>query len=250
MKEYIRTGKEVLAVHKTEPLHYGLAALCGALVGIIMVVVIVSLEGTGQDYGELGGFMSLLFGIAYFLIVGVFGDYNNFNLAICMGKTRKAYLPIRYVIHVLNVAIVLVIHGLVSIVENALYSTLYPDAVCEMHIQLGSNPILCIVILMLLPMAGLLGNVLFMRFGAKFAWIIWALWMLGCIGFARFADSVEGQSEMVNGQSQSTLEQMASTIGGFFDRIGSVGTLAIAFAVTALGLTAARLLYRKQRVTL
>lgn len=243
MKEYIRTAKQVFAVQWKELLNDVVYGFGAAILGIIMVIVIMAWDGTYEDYGKLGCFLVLVVGFIIFFVGGFFGEQSYFNLAMSMGKTRKAYLSVRYLMYALDVAIVLAISMVTGKIEDILYTSLYPNAVCELDVPLVDYPVLCVALVLLLPIVVLLGNLLFMKFGSKFAWTLWALWMIFAFGIIQFAE------EFVHTNSEK-LEQMASTIGTFSDKIGSVGLIGITVALTVAGMALLRRLYHRQQVTL
>ena len=97
MKKYIRTLKELIKISKDEFILYGVVSLIGAVIGIVMVFVIMAVDGTGEDYGELGSLFALMIGAIALLFGGIYGTQTDFNMAISMGKTRKHFVPAKYI---------------------------------------------------------------------------------------------------------------------------------------------------------
>jgi len=112
MKEYIRTLKELMRVSKDEFVLYGVVSVIGAIIGIVMVFVIMAIDGTGEDYGELGSLFALMIGAIALVFGGIYGTQTDFNMAISMGKTRKHFVPAKY--------ITLVIDSIISFLTSTL----------------------------------------------------------------------------------------------------------------------------------
>jgi len=186
MKELMRTIKQTFYLNGKSNIFYMLAALGGAVFGIALVLFIMAADGTGEDYGMLGTIMALLVGTLLLLIGEVFSMQSEFNVAISMGKTRKYFLPAKYLNLVVNVFVLEIVVVLVSRLEHILYQAIYPGAVCELGVdKFTGNFGLLAVLAVCVPVVILFLGAMLMRFTAKFFWVIWALWMFGCMGVPR-----------------------------------------------------------------
>lgn len=243
MKEFFRTLKEVFCVSRNEFFSYGLVPAGAGLLGIIIVLIIMAADGTGEDYGQIGAMFVLMFGAITLFFGGIFSVQSDFNLAISMGKTRKYYLPSRYLLLLAETMMILALAYIVGKVEDALYPTLYPGAVCDFRVSgFLNSPFLFLGIGLVVPVIILLFGVLLMRFSAKFFWILWALWMFGCIGAPRIASAAVHKPDSIPGKLGLALMEFSNglsplQISGMF-AVVLLAVMVITFA-----------LFRKQRVT-
>ena len=241
MKEYIRTLKELMRVNKNEFVFYGGVSLLGAVFGIIMVLVIMAVDGTGEDYGELGSLFALMMGVIVMVFGGIYGTQADFNLAISMGKTRKHFVPAKYMLLVMETVMLIGIAMLVGWIEGFLYNAIYPLAINELHISAWLDyPSLLVGVALGIPAITMLLGALLMLFGQKFFWVIWALWMLGCMGFPRIINAAVHESKA--GKFSVAVVRFIAGL--------PKGSLTIAmFVLIAVAVVANYLLLRKQRVT-
>lgn len=241
--DFLKTLKQTLQVNRSEFLSYGAAAALGGIGGIILVLIIMAVEGSGEDYGKIGSLMALIMGTAVLLFGGIFSVQSDFNLAISMGKIRKYFVPSQYLMLLLDTLMVWGIATLINLTEGALYEALYPGAVCELSMRfLYQNPAVVLGILLVVPMVLLLAGALFMKFAAKIFWVIWALWILGCMGIPRVADAMKERPDSFLAGIGRTAEQILSS-----ESVG--GSVVAAVILFTAGMTAIVLLLRKQRVT-
>lgn len=243
MKEFFRTLKEVFCVSRNEFFSYGLVPAGAGLLGIIIVLIIMAADGTGEDYGQIGAMFVLMFGAITLFFGGIFSVQSDFNLAISMGKTRKYYLPSRYLLLLAETMVILALAYIVGKVEDALYPTLYPGAVCDLRVSgFLNSPFLFLGIGLVVPVIILLFGVLLMRFSAKFFWILWALWMFGCIGAPRIASAAVQKPDSIPGKLGLALMEFSNGLSPL--QISGM------FAVVLLaGMVITFALFRKQRVT-
>lgn len=243
MKEFIRTLKETFLINEKEFRQYGLISVAGGILGIIIVLIIMAVDGTGEDYGQLGTMFVQMFGLILLLFGGIFSVQSDFNLAISMGKARKYYVPSKYLMLVFETAALLIIMFIISRVENALYPALYPGAVCDLDVGgIFNYPEILAGLLLGMPMIVLLFGALLMRFTAKFFWVFWVLWMFLCLGVPRIAAATVEKPDSVPGKIGRALTE-------FLAGLTSFRLLGLAALVVALGLLVAFALLKKQRVT-
>lgn len=190
MKELFRTIKQSFQVHGSDNIFYVLATLGGAVFGIVLVLIIMAVDGTGEDFGMLGTMMALVVGMIALFLGGIFALQNEFNLAVSIGKTRKYFLPAKYLNLFVNFVALEVVVVLVSRLEKALYPAFYPGAVCELGFDkfTGNFGVLAGMAICA-PIVILFLGAMLMRFTAKFFWVFWALWMFGCMGLPRLVHS-------------------------------------------------------------
>ncbi len=243
LKELIRTLKQLYLVSWRNALSYSVCSLLGGVVGIIITLVILAVDGTGEDYGQIGAFFSMAVGMMLLFFAGMFQVSNEFNLAISMGKTRKYFVPAQYLLLAMNMAIVLVISLVIGLLEDALYSTIYPDAVCEFAITGGlMHPDVFLCAVFGGAMLILLWGALILKYTAKIFWIIWILCMIFSMASSKIGSAVHETQD-------SALAKMIRGIIEFFVTISSWQIVIGIFCVTVAGVVAAFALMRRQRVT-
>lgn len=243
MKEYIRTLKELIRVNKDELILYGAAPLIGAVIGILMVFVIMSVDGSGEDYGELGSFAAAMMGGIALVIGQIFGIQTEFNIAISMGMARKNYMPAKYTLLVIETLMIIFIVSVTGWIEGGLYTAVYPGSICELNASAWlSYPVLVISVILGLPALIMLLGLLLMVFGQKFFWIIWALWMVGCIGGPRIIHAVTEKPESIVGR-------LGILIIDFVKNSSTMGMVICTCIVIAAIWIADFILCRRQRVT-
>ena len=88
MKDFINTFKQTKKVTGDNVfIGVGFGAL-GAIIGVIIALVILFTEGTGEDYAHMGAFMVLMV-VALTLVMDGFMVFPaDFMQAIAMGKER------------------------------------------------------------------------------------------------------------------------------------------------------------------
>ena len=243
MKEFMRTLKETFQVNRIEPIQYGLLPIAGAILGIVLVLIIMAVDGTGEDYGQLGTVFAIMFSTIVLLFGGIFSVQSDFNLAISMGKTRKYYMPARYLVLVLDTVIILTIVLLTSRIEDALYPAIYPGTVCDLNAgRFLNSPGVFAAIALGVPMIILLFGVLLMRFSAKFFWVVWALWMFLCMGGPRIASATIENPDSLPGKVGLALVEVLTGLT-------ALKLFGIAAVTILTGLIVTFVLFKKQRVT-
>ncbi len=244
MKEYIRTLKEHICVNKGYFKFFTILPIIGAVIGIGMVLLIMAIDGTGEDYGELGTMLALFIGGIGLIFGGIYGARMDFNMAVSMGKTRKHFIFAEYILLMLETVIITVIAIVIGLIETVLYSSLYPHAVCELGISTWlMNPAVLFSIVFGVPALIMLLGVLLMIFSNNFFWVLWALWMFGCIGLPKIIHAATENPESASGK------YIAAVINAFegIPTVGMIVGMSIIIIVTMILNTN---LYKKQGVTI
>ncbi len=192
MKYLIQTAGQVWKLEWKEYLRHVIITLITAFIGIGMVYLIMNTAAEGEDYGELGTLFAILFGVMINIFGGIFTVQADFNNAISMGKTRKSYVPAKYLVSVMGTAMIVLTIWFVNILERFLYSMSFPSVGnTELNFEvIFANPVVLIGYIIGVPAITLLLGGLYMKFGVKFFWIMWAVWMFVCLGLPRIGDAM------------------------------------------------------------
>lgn len=243
MKEFIRTLKQLFLVGWQDMLAFSLYSLLGGVVGIIITLIIVAIEGSGEEYAQVGMFMALLIGVLVYLFAGIFGMANEFNLAVSMGKTRKYYGPAKYLMLVLGFLVMMAASALIGLVENILYPAIYPGIVCELYFsKILLQPMVIFSVTFIGAMLVVLFGALILKFSNKIYIFIWALWMVSTMSFSRLASSLHEEQPSVWGK-------IAKCVVTFAQNVTTVQMILLILVVVAVGLAVSFGFLRKQRVT-
>ena len=244
MKEFVRTLKQTLQVHGKADIFSYIAVLTGGgIFGILIVFCVMIFAGEGEGYAKIGAVLALVFGIILLFFGGIFSVQGEFNVAISMGKTRKYFVPARYLGQVLNVLVMLAVVMLIKWLEGFVYSAVYPQAVCEFDIDpLLHNVGALMGIIFGAPALVLLFGALLMRFSAQFFWVFWALWMVLFVGGPRIMNAVSKNPDSVPARIGLKILDFAGGISPVQLAVTLILLAAVMMAVT-VGL------FRKQRVT-
>lgn len=243
MKEFIKTVKQTFQVGKGELLVFNLIALVGGVVGTVIWLSIMATGEADGEYGTIGAIMALMLGMLVMTIAGIFSMQQDFNLAISLGKTRKQYVPARYLLIAVNCSLCLIIALIICLIEETLYTAINPGAVCEISIQgFLTNPVTIFGFVFLIPMIIMLCGALYLRFGMKFFWVGWVFWMLGCTLLPRILSAAHDEAD-------SVWKRMGMAVMDFFVNLNNVKAVIGILVLGVLGLAVAFRLLCKQRVT-
>jgi len=192
MKYLIQTVGQVWKLEWKEYLRHVVITLFTAFIGIGMVYLIMNTAAEGEDYGEMGTLFAILFGVMINIFGGIFTVQADFNNAISMGKTRKSYIPAKYLVSVMGTAMIIVTIWVVNILERFLYSKSFPNVGnTELNFAVVfDNPIILIGYIIGMPAIALFLGGLYMKLGVKFFWVMWTLWMVVCLGLPRIDDAM------------------------------------------------------------
>lgn len=243
MKEFVKTVKQCFRVSKDEFWVYSGFAFGGGIFGIIISLILMNQDAMEGEYATIGAMIGVIMGAIILLVLESLSLQQDFNLAISLGKTRKHYIPARFLFMVVNSALFVAAISVIGLIEHFLYSTCFPGTVCGFDmLELLLHPVSLIGFLFLLPAIILLGGACFLKFGAKCAWVFWALWMIFCIGFPKMMNEIHEETD-------SMLKRMGM---GFINFLEQLTPLKIAVGILIVGLAALATAYgilRKQRVT-
>lgn len=242
MKEFVRTLNQTFRVHYKEALMYVIVTAGGGILGILIVTGVVFFAGTEEGYAKLGATLALLFGAIFVFFGSLFSVQTEFNLAISMGKTRKYFVPARYLELALDILVMLAVTTLINGLEGILYPALFPGATCEFGMDaIVYNVGAMIGITVGAPVLILLLGVLLMRFSTKMFWGLWALWMIAFVGGPRILSAVKKNPDSLPGRIGMRVMEFCSGI--------TAVELAVSMILLAVvGMIATVMLFRKQRV--
>lgn len=248
MSKFLQTLKQVFKVGWQDAFRYAVWSLGGGLLGCVIVLIVMAVasrRGEPLEYFQLGGIMSLIVSVALFFFGNVFTIPSEFNLAISLGKTRKCFVPAKYLLLVFDLLVMLAAVIAVALLENRLYRTVYPGAKSAFsmeHILL--RPEVIVSAAFGFSMLVLFFGALVMRFTVKVYWVIWALWMFGTLGSSRLVSAVSKIPE------DSVWAQLARSMRYFFtEGISAAQATAMVLLLSVLGVAASMALLRRQRVT-
>lgn len=244
MKNFVNTVKQTILVGKGELLAYGLFAVGGGIFGVVLWLIIMAAGGVDEGYGNLGAMMSLMLGILGMVIMGIFSLHQDFNMAISLGKTRRQYVPAKYLLLVCACLFCMLVSVIICKLELMIYPALMPGAECAFNLQgFLLNPVTIFGFVFLVPVVIVLCGALYLRFGMKFFWFGWVVWMCLC-------SLVPKVLSAANDEADSIWKRMGNAILDFFVNFDYVKGIIGILLIGVLGLFGAFKLLSKQRVTL
>lgn len=241
MKHIIQTVKQVWKIEWKGWLQQVVITFGTSFIGIGMVYLIMHMSGD-DNYGKLGTMIAIIIGVLMNVFSGIFSVQSDFNNAISMGKTRRTYVPAKYLVTVVGTAMIVGTIWMVNLLEDFLYSISFPNAGCEMDFNMVlNNPAFCAGYIVGIPAIALLLGGLYMKFGTKFFWGLWAVWMIGCLAIPRIGEAMEENPNSVQAQ-------IGFKVVEFFGDITMIQGIA-AFVICLMVVVVANILiFRKQRV--
>lgn len=243
MKEFMKTVRQTFQVGLGDMLSYSMISLGAGIVGIIIVMIVMAVIGTGEDYVTGGAILAIVIGNLLIVFGGVFSLQPDYNLAISLGKTRKYYVPAKYFLLVVQSLLCAVIAQIIGYIEDMIYPILYPNVGCEFSVSaLFKSPAAIAGFVLLIPMVVMLFGALYMKFGMKFFWVFWTLWMFFCTGFPNM---ITAQKE----DPDTLLGKMGTAFVDFFTQITNAQILVGLIVFGFVGMATAFLLLRRQSVT-
>ena len=243
MKEFGRTLRQIIMVNGKEIGGYAIISAVTGLVGMLITLFMLCIDGAGENYTQTGAMMVVLIGVLLLCFGGIEFFFRDFNMAVSMGKRRKYLVPARYLWEMVNTGMVLLISVLVSLIEELLYSVFYPGAVCAMNVRwFILRPEVFVVCLLCIPMIHVLFGALYLKFANNFMWFFLGLSIVTIWG-------AEKAFNMIINHPGSLVGQVTKRVVDFFAEAGMPKLLLVYAAVTIAGLLGAMLLVRKQQVT-
>jgi len=241
MREFVNTMKQRMRVSKDELFIFSGIAFFGGLAGIVLALILMNMNAMDDSYGTIGAVMALTIGVLMSFFVEIHSLQQDFNLAVSFGKTRKHYIPARFVFTVVNSTFGVVTVAVIGFVEHFLYSVCFPERECGFDLlPLLLHPISLMGILFLFPAITLAGGACLLKFGAKCGWVYWAIWMLGCIGFPKMMQAMEEEKD-------SVLKRIAMSFADIQLSYQQAAGGMLILGVAALAV--AYMILKKQRVT-
>lgn len=243
MKEFRKTVRQAFQVGWRDMLSYCMIMTAAGIVGIIIVMSVMAATGTDEDYVTGGAMLTIIIGSLLIVFGGVFTLQHDFNLAVSFGKTRKYYVPAKYLLVAMNCLLCMVIAWIISCIEGMLYPVLYPNAGCEFSMNaLFMSPAAIVGYVLLAPMVVMLFGALYLKFGMKFFWVFWVLWMFVCTGLPRMITVRREDPE-------SFLGKMGTAFVNFFTQVTNAQIIIGLIVLGIAGMAAAFQLLRRQSVT-
>ena len=192
MKEFASTLKQTLQLNKKDIATYIILAIVSGMIGIIIPLIMGNIFIEQKEYIELGFICAVSIDMLIWCVNSIFSIPIDFNLAVSMGKTRKVYVPTRYVVLVSELIVIFAVAKGVNIIEKVIYQIMLPQSVAVTNVNVFfTSPIALLVILFALPALIILLGILYIRYQKKFAFIAWVAWMLGCTGIAKIIPAIE-----------------------------------------------------------
>ena len=239
MKEFINTFKQTKKVTGDNVyIGVGFGAL-GAVIGVIIALVIMFTEGTGEDYAHMGAFMVLMVVALTLVMDGLIVFPADFMQAIAMGKARKHLIPAHYLLWMRNTLVVLLMALVLSFVEDFAYSRLYTEAVCEIDVKgLLCNPLIFVTILLCVPAVILFMGGVTLFVGNKGIWAFVGILLMG-----------SGLSTLAKNQPNSAIVKLLNGLRVTSFEMSEVAPIcSLSLIVGAVLLTLAWMMLRKQKV--
>ena len=142
------------------------------LFGIILVMIINRFINEELDFATVGSMMALMGSVFGGLLRGS-GGTVRYRMAVCMGRTRRSYILADPVITALNCLVGIGFSWVLSKVELALYTALYPGWVCSMDLSVIFQWKFVLVIVAGVCFLDFCLGALQLRFGAKGFAAVW-----------------------------------------------------------------------------
>lgn len=240
MKDFINTFKQTKKVTGDNVfIGVGFGAL-GAIIGVIIALVILFTEGTGEDYAHMGAFMVLMVVALTLVMDGFIVFPADFMQAIAMGKTRKHLIPSHYLLWLWNTFAVLLMALTVSFLEDFAYSRLFTEAVCEIDVKgLLCNPLIFVTILLCVPAVILFMGGITLTVGNKAIWALAGILLMG----SGFSTLTKQHPDMSIVKALNNLKVTS------FEMSEVAPICLVCLLIGAVLLTLAWMMLRKQRVT-
>ena len=169
------------------------------LFGIILVMIINRFINEELDFATVGSMMALMGSVFGGLLRGS-GGTVRYRMAVCMGRTRRSYILADPVITALNCLVGIGFSWVLSKVELALYTALYPGWVCSMDLSVIFQWKFVLVIVAGVCFLDFCLGALQLRFGAKGFAAVWLPLCFFPMIFGQAARAVEAGSNSLLGR--------------------------------------------------
>lgn len=135
MKSFMSTLKQTFQAGKGELLVYAVCAMGGGIFGIILSLIIIAADAAEGTYETIGALLALVLGIFIILLLGILSMQQDFNLLISFGKTRRQYVPVKYLLLVASCLLCILVAIIFALLEEFIYPALNPGAICDFSIK-------------------------------------------------------------------------------------------------------------------
>lgn len=208
--------------------------------GMVAVLILVLKQ---DSYMIIGSCIAILVWFMVSILADSLTLEKQFSLAVGMGRTRKEFLVIRYIVQVINTVIGILVLIAAYKVEVILGKVCYQNLVCESD-PVGAliNIYMILPIIFLLPIISFFIGMLLIRFQKKAYWAIWFICVIG----APFSKII---IENLVKYPDSLLSRIVKGIGIIIQKIGEIGQMGILCIIGLLLVLVTYLVLKKQEVT-
>lgn len=192
--KFIKMLKQVAVLSYKDSIWGMGIVLAGGITGCVIMTILMqnTMRIQEEQYIALGTLLGFIFGMLYYFCIGIFGPMWEFHNAVCMGRTRKSFVPARICLNIIYTSTMLITVFLVSNAEKLIYNIFFQDRNVNMNIDfLFRSPIWITVIIILFPIANSVLGALYIKFSFKFFWCMWAVWMFIFLMGPRVAKAAE-----------------------------------------------------------
>jgi len=203
--------KKQFKLRKEEIVLAGIIECVTFILGMIMLVIIVRFDDTIDKVFELGSIIAFCASLftTFIMVFATFGV--SFNNAICMGRTRKAYVTSYVTVTICMTCSIIIIAFLFTIVEKALCTVIYPNYVFEYVALNHITPLIIVAVILVEVIVPMFIGTLLARYGMKAFWIMWVIWMFGFTVLPRMISNIDINDNSVIGNIGNKL---VSELGG------------------------------------
>lgn len=206
-------------------------------IGMVAVLILILKQ---DSYIIIGSFMALLVWLMFFVFADSLILEKQFSLAIGMGRTRKEFFILRYIVQVINTLIgMCVLIGIYKI-EVVLGKVCYRNLICEFDpIAAWISIESILIMLFLLPTISFFIGMLLIKFQRK---AYWAIWFICGIGGSFSGIITENLIKYPN----SLPARIVRGIGNILQEIGEIGQVGV-LCIVGLGLLSITYLVLKKQ---
>ena len=203
--------KKQFKLRKDEIVIVGRIECVTFILGMIMLALIVKFDNTTDKVFELGSIIAIAISLftTFILIFATFGV--SFNNAVCMGRTRKAFVTSYVVVTFCMTCAILIVGFLLSFVERLLCTIIYPNYIFEYVAMNHITPMIVLAIILIEVIVPVFIGTLLARYGMKAFWIMWVIWMFGFTVLPRMMNNIYENDHSVIGEIE---RKLVSTLGG------------------------------------
>lgn len=179
-----------LKLHKHTFLILALCIICLFLVGAGMLCLILGLDDTAVSWFGLGGILAGT-GLVFFAVMCFLSYYQDFMLALSLGRTRREFMLYYALEQLLWLIIGYALLLLLAWFETLLYPAIFPNIYEEFSILPFLLNWYVVPILLVLVIVQMFFGALYSRFGKKFGMILYIVWISACIFIPRLVSHID-----------------------------------------------------------